>query len=199
MEHAAVSVDLDSDLFEIIGVIPADTISYGNTSNCFCLLRRASHQILPVTLSCQLNFLAIEVDPDTNETLSNGYQEEYPLEDLTIAPSDLMTRTSVADFKEEWNRSLSGNEVKQKFMMQYDDVGKAATELIDTLGMTPCDSTQEVRNRTKHMLHLSGIFIGGHKVLARADFLLQKDGVVVKIAVRSDDKSISQSLVDCIG
>ncbi|KAL7485817.1 hypothetical protein ACHAW6_011409 [Cyclotella cf. meneghiniana] len=197
MRQAVISVDIDSDLYEIIGDIPADKISYGDTVSCFCVLHRKSEDIFPVTLSCQLHFVAFEMDPESNEPLSSGYEEEYTLEDLIIGPADFMAKSLVVDFGEEWNNLLK-NEAKEKFLLQFSDVGKAVPELLCSLGMVTCDGTNQVRTSTAHMLHLSGTYVGGHTVLARAQLLLQNDGVLVKIAVRSELESICRSLLSCI-
>jgi coatomer protein complex subunit gamma len=50
------------------------------------------------------------------------------------------------------------------------------------------------------MLHLSGVFVSGEQVLARAQIAMQGEsgGVVLKIAVRSDDGEVSRMVADCI-
>ena len=78
--------------------------------------------------------------------------------------------------------------------------------MLDFLGMQAGDGTQTIPPATgdttkrMHTLHLSGNFIGDVKVLARAQ--LQADesegSIVLKLAVRSSDKSVSQSVAECI-
>lgn len=70
--------------------------------------------------------------------------------------------------------------------------------------MQPCDGTGHIKpgegGKKPHMLHLSGIFVGGTQVLGRAQVAAQGDasGVLLKIAVRSDDPNMSRMVADCI-
>ena len=49
------------------------------------------------------------------------------------------------------------------------------------------------------MLHLSGIFVGNLCVLVRAQLHINEDiGCILKIAVRSPDREVSQLVADCI-
>lgn len=77
--------------------------------------------------------------------------------------------------------------------------------MLDFLGMQAVDGTQVVppaadSTKRTHTLHLSGKFIGDVGVLARAQ--LQSDEsastIVLKLAVRSSDKGISQLVSECI-
>jgi len=47
---------------------------------------------------------------------------------------------------------------------------------------------------------MSGVFMGNQQVLARAQIAMQGDsgGVVLKIAVRSEDAGVSRMVADCI-
>ena len=49
-----------------------------------------------------------------------------------------------------------------------------------------------------HMLHLSGVFVGNKPVMARAQMQHTKDGVVLKVAVRSESEEVSRTIADCI-
>jgi len=71
------------------------------------------------------------------------------------------------------------------------------------LGMQPCDGTANLKPNSAgkpHMLHLSGVFMGQQQVLARAQIAMQGEtgGVVLKIAVRSEDAAVSRMVADCI-
>jgi coatomer protein complex subunit gamma len=78
----------------------------------------------------------------------------------------------------------------------------AITAVVDFLGMQPCDGTGQIKPNSAgkpHMLHLSGVFVTGQQVLARAQIAMQEgSGVILKIAVRSDDEGVSRIVADCI-
>jgi hypothetical protein len=58
-------------------------------------------------------------------------------------------------------------------------------QVIDYLGMQPCDGTAAVPGKpgaTTHNLHLSGVFVGSRQVLVRAQLQLDPQaGMVLKV------------------
>ena len=66
--------------------------------------------------------------------------------------------------------------------------------------MQPFDKTVEVPAGAKqHMLLLSGTFIGGVKVLARAHIgMTAEHGCVLKLNIRSEDEFVTQVVSECI-
>ena len=71
--------------------------------------------------------------------------------------------------------------------------------------MQPCDGTASIKPSTgpgkPHLLHLSGVFVSGQQVLARAQVAMQGENnsnVILKIAVRSSDATVSRMVADCI-
>lgn len=196
--------DSDSEVFSVSGEIAVDGISYGDTKNCFAVLERNGDA--PLTLgnfTCELRFLVVQVDPATGEEEGDAFEEEYPLEDLEISTSDFMAKVSVPDFRKAWEAVGNSNEVLEKFALQFKKMEDAVSAVIDFLGMQPCDGTGVVKagaGGKPHMLHLSGVFVSGQSVLARAQVTLQGEGggVVLKIAVRSEDEQVSRMVADCI-
>ena len=72
--------------------------------------------------------------------------------------------------------------------------------MIDCLSMQPCDGTASVPPKAqKHMILLSGVFVGGSRVLVRAAFKLASAGnCLLQLYVRADDESIGQLILECI-
>ncbi|KAM3571967.1 hypothetical protein VYU27_005993, partial [Nannochloropsis oceanica] len=107
----------------------------------------------------------------------------------------------LGDFKKSWESLGPEQEVMEHFQLQFKDLNEAIVAVIDYLGMQPCDGTAALgkAGATTHNLHLSGVFVGNQQVLVRAQ--LQADqaaGIVLKIAVRSEDVNLSQMVADCI-
>jgi len=144
----------------------------------------------------------VEVDPATGEEEGGTFEEEYPLEDLEISTSDFMAKVTVPDFRKAWETMGNGNEVLEKFALQFKKMDEAVSAVIAFLGMQPCDGTGQLKpnaGNKPHMLHMSGAFVSGQQVLARAQIALQEgSGVILKIAVRSDDEAVSRMVADCI-
>ena len=198
MKNLTVELEGDSDAFEIIGDVPAAKAECGETVSTFTILKRRADSFKPTCFTCQLNFTAIKVCPDSGEQLEEGYAEEYPLESLTITPSDFMGRMMVSDFRQAWNGADVGNEALGTFTVQ----AKSLDAVIELLGMAPCDGTGRppvnASDLKSHTLHMSGVFLGGHVVLARAQLMIRKDGNLLKIAIRSDKKHVSDTVMSCI-
>ncbi|GAX22656.1 hypothetical protein FisN_17Lh149 [Fistulifera solaris] len=194
--------DSDSEIFSASGEIACAGIKYGETKSCFTVLERNTEMPLsPSSFTCELRFTVCMVDPASGEELGDSFEEEYPVEDLEISTSDFMAKVAVPDFKKAWDTVGNDNEVLNKFALQFKKMEDAVAAVLDFLGMQPCDGTGVVKPGGKpHMLHLSGVFVTGQQVLARAQIAMQGEngGVVLKIAVRSDDAEVSQLVSDCI-
>jgi len=193
-----------SDQFEASGEMACTGISYGETKNCFTILERKSSDPPNATFSCELRFTVVTVDPSNGEEEGEPFEEEYPIEDLTITTADFMAKIAVPDFRKAWDAMGQDNEVLEKFALQFKSLQEATAAVLDFLGLQPCDGTGTVKNLDKpqHMMHLSGVYVTGQKILARAQVTLQGDGgsggVVLKIGVRSEDADVSRMVADCI-
>lgn len=197
--------DSVSEVFTASGEIATDGISYGESKNCFTVLERnADVPLTAGSFACELRFTVVEVDPATGEEEGGTFEEEYPLEDLEISTSDFMAKVTVPDFRKAWETLGNGNEVLEKFALQFKKMEDAVAGVVSSLGMQPCDGTGKLKpdnaNGAKpHMIHMSGAFVSGSQVLARAQVAMQPTGgVVLKIAVRSDDEAVSRMVADCI-
>ena len=77
LDNVTVAVDGDSDLFEAAGEIPAEHIKYGDSANCFTVLRRdGGSSLAPTNFTCELHFTVVQVDPATGEEEGEGFEEE---------------------------------------------------------------------------------------------------------------------------
>jgi coatomer protein complex subunit gamma len=195
----------DEHLYEVIGEVAADPIAYGQSQNCFTVLKQDMNMSLsPCSYHCELHFTVVTLDD--GEEVGESIEEEYALDSLEILPSDYMAKVSVPDFRKAWEDSNSDAELLQKFELPFKTREAAVASLLRLLGMKPCDGTGTVSKKDKaHMLHLSGVFVGGHPVLVRAQIasVPAKDDVpskrvILKIAVRSDDKVVSQKVLEFI-
>lgn len=202
--YVNVTVNDDSDCYTVEHVIAAPFARFGEHASTYVCLTRGAPS--PVSISCQLQFKVIQVDPNSGQVEGdeNGYDEEYALEDVGINTNDYMAKVSVADFRKVWEGLGNNGEVMEKFALQFKKIPEAVFAVIDFLGMQPADGTGTMTasdaNKKSHTLHLSGLFLGNVYVLVRAQLQIDDSNgnVVLKIAVRSEDKSISQLVSECI-
>lgn len=206
LQNVRVNLEVgDEELFAVESVVPASVAKYGERASCFVCLRRLAEP-LPTTMNCELQFKIVNVDPNTGQVESGkkGFDEDFPLENLEITTSDFMAKVSVGDFRRSWESLGTEGEVLEKFALQFKKLEDAIVAVTDFLGMQAVDGTAVVPSevislKKPHVLHLSGVFVGNVSVLVRAQ--LQVDdatGVVLKLAVRSPSKDVSQLVAECI-
>ena len=203
--QVTVNVEGHDDGYEIEHVIPAEVARYGEPSNCFVSLLKVTEDPVPLSLACELKFTVVQVDPTTGEVEGDedGYEEEYPLEELDISTNDYMAKVSFPDFRKMWEETGNEGEVIEKFSLQFKKLSDALAAVVEFLGMQPCDNTGVITaadaSKKSHTLHLSGMFIGHTTVLVRAQLQLDEaNGVVLKMAVRSESQDISTLVAECI-
>ena len=196
----------DPDAYEVDAVVPAAVARYGEQTRCFVSLKRLTEPA-SASLSCELQFKMLQVDPTTGEVEGDGkgFDEEFPLEDLEVSTNDFMAKVSLGDFRRSWDQIGTDGEVLEKFALQFRKLEEAVAAIIEFLGMQPVDGTGVVspdaaaHKKKPHILHLSGVFLGNVPVLVRAQMQLDDaSGVVLKMAVRSQDQSVSQLVAECI-
>lgn len=111
----------DPDVYSVESVVPAPVARYGETASCFvCLKRAAEGGFGSVTMSCELSFKMLQVDPATGEVegSSKGFDEDFPLEDLEVNTNDYMAKVSLGDFRRNWDSLGTDGEVLEKFALQ---------------------------------------------------------------------------------
>ncbi len=202
LENVYVSVDNDSEAFEVTAELPVQSISYGTSASCYTVLERKSDVSLEsCAFACELKFTVIQVDSASGEDEGEPYEEEYPLEDLKLLVSEFFSRTAVSDFRGAWESVGNANEVLQKFALQEKDLGSAVDALIDCIGLITCDGTRMIKPGAKqHMLHLSGAYLGKVTIVARSQVSLSPSGsIILKIAIRSEDAQVSRLVANCLG
>ena len=149
----------------------------------------------------ELKFSAISVDPETGEDDSDEvYEDDYHLEDFEIFIADFVAKTSVPDFRKAWESIGGANEMLQKFGLSEKTIANAAGAVVECMGMQPCDGTGTIKPGVKqHMFHLSGIFLGGIRILARCQIGISKEGtIVLKMAIRSERGDVSKIMLESI-
>jgi hypothetical protein len=72
--------------------------------------------------------------------------------------------------------------------------------MLHASALAPCPCPHPMDSATKHNGYLSGVFLGGVRVLARVALVIEDPaaGCILKIAVRSEDPEVSRLVADCI-
>ena len=88
-----------------------------------------------------------------------------------------------------------------KVGFQGKGVAETVEEVVKYLGIATCEGTGLVdESERAHMLLMSGIYLGGIKVLVRAHVQQTKsgNGCVLKMAVRSESDSVCAFVSECL-
>ena len=136
------------------------------------------------------------------EETGDSYEEEYSLEKVSLSTSDFIAKVDVPDFRMAWERLGVDNEIVEKFLLSFKTLNEATQAILELLGMQVCDNTDTITSTNKpQVLHLSGVYLGGKSVLVRARLSAVKDespGILLQIAIRSEDKAQSRIVLDSI-
>ncbi|VAI07992.1 unnamed protein product [Triticum turgidum subsp. durum] len=150
---------------------------------------------------CEFTYLSSQVDTSSGEADEDGVEDEYQLEDLEIVSADYMLRVAVSNFRNAWeNMDPESERVDEYGLGARESLAEAVNAVTSILGMQPCEGTEVVpSNARSHVCLLSGVYIGGVKVLVRLSFGLSgPKEVAMKLAVRSDDPEVSDKIHEIV-
>lgn len=203
LQQVTVEMERDDgdDTWQTVASHPLETAVYGVKASCFVVVEKVleDHEPLPVvTMALELKFKVCELDPVTGQVDGEGFDEDYPLEDLELSSSDFIAPVPVPDFASAW-KALNENEVRESFALPGKDLGENLASVLRFLGMAACDGTEVIQPRaTSHIFSASGLYIGGIHALVKGKLAHGENGIILQMAVRSQDADVSQTLSDCI-
>lgn len=184
--------------FEEDFTIPIDRLVPDSTGSIYVSFSRPN-EFIQSTFYNNLKFYSKEIDPETNEEQEEGYDDDYSLENLDITAGDYLIPTYIGNFTHQWDE-LS-NEVSDTYQLGTDmSISEATQFLVGQLSLMPLESTDIPSSETSHVLKLYGKTITGEKVIAQARIVYSsRNGVTLKISVRSEDESISTIVAESVG
>eukprot|EP01095_Lingulamoeba_sp_RSL-Kostka_P009530 TRINITY_DN3317_c0_g2_i2.p1 TRINITY_DN3317_c0_g2~~TRINITY_DN3317_c0_g2_i2.p1 ORF type:complete len:776 (+),score=285.83 TRINITY_DN3317_c0_g2_i2:264-2330(+) len=201
LEDVHISLEPEEETeYSIVQEIHLPSLPYDTPGSTYIVLDHSSAEYEPVNYECTMIFTIKDIDSSTGEVneFDEGYEDEYSLETLEINLSDYIAKVLVPEFPKAWQSM--GNEVIETYSLaNIKNLNEAISELIKFLGMAPCEGSQKLKKKTKHILYLSGVFVGNIRVLARARMKLDpNEGVDVQLTVRSQNESISSLIASSI-
>ncbi|CAM0152592.1 unnamed protein product [Urochloa decumbens] len=202
LEDVTVCVDAsDAEEFSEICSKPLASLPYNSAGQIFVAFEKPERVPAIGKFLNLLKFTVKEVDTSTGEADEDGVEDEYQLEDFEIVAADYMLRVAVSNFRNAWeNMDPESERVDEYGLGVRESLAEAVGAVINILGMQPCEGTEVVpRNARSHTCLLSGVFIGGVKVLVRLSFGLSgPNEVAMKLAVRSDDPEVSDKIHEIV-
>ncbi|KAI4993503.1 hypothetical protein ZWY2020_007816 [Hordeum vulgare] len=202
LEDVTVYVDAtDAEEFSEVFSKPLKSLPYDSPGQIFVAFEKPEHVPAIGRFSNVLKFTVKEVDTSSGEADEDGVEDEYQLEDLEIVSADYMLRVAVSNFRNAWeNMDPESERVDEYGLGARESLAEAVSAVTSILGMQPCEGTEVVSsNARSHVCLLSGVYIGGVKVLVRLSFGLSgPKEVAMKLAVRSDDPEVSDKIHEIV-
>ncbi|KAF5951643.1 hypothetical protein HYC85_009587 [Camellia sinensis] len=191
----------DAEEFTEVSTKPLRSLPYDSPGQTFVVFEKPEGVPTVGKFSNMLKFIVKEVDPTTGEAEEDGVEDEYQLEDLEVVAADYVLNVGVSNFRNAWESMGPDFErVDEYGLGPRESLAEAVNTVIGLLGMQPCEGTEVVPNNSRsHTCLLSGVFMGNVKVLVRLSFGI--DGpkeVAMKLAVRSEDESISDAIHEIV-
>ncbi|KAG9290005.1 hypothetical protein G9A89_010311 [Geosiphon pyriformis] len=203
LENASVVMQPESDdgLLEEILVIAAPKLSYGQPSAAYVVFKRSDPQEYPLgSFSNTLKYFVKDCDPVTGEADDQGYEDEYQVEDIDLLAGDYVLPTYVSNFSSAWDNLGEEGQVVETFALTaINGLKEACDKLIGLLGMSAVENSGAPQSTSVHTLLLSGMFLGGVKLLAKSRMTYApSNGVTMELSIRSQNLEISRFVVGAI-
>ena len=168
------------------------------------MYKRAGPTHLPMgVMSATVKFNVVDADPTTHEPddpNEEGFEDEYEVEDVELELRDYVQKLYCPNFQEQWEAAGEANESKLVFNLEkFPDLQAAVKNIVSVLGLDPCDKSDRVgAKKSKHVLFMSGVFLGGVPVLCRARMKKEEGGkgVDVELTARTGHKLVSDLIVN---
>lgn len=199
LENVVVKMDGSGAVgFKVEWELEAASLVYGVPGTAYVCASHAEGAFPTGSFANILKFRVKDVDPATGVADEPGYEDEYPLDNLDVSVADYMKKTFCTSFKDEWQALGEDHELVEIFSLStMKSIKDAVNEIIDFLGMQPCEKTEVVPpKRTKHILLLSGTFADGAPALVRIRMKMDDaaPGVSMELTVRSSSPEASRLL-----
>ncbi|KAI9205702.1 adaptin N terminal region-domain-containing protein [Polychytrium aggregatum] len=181
--------------------IPIDRLPYDTPGSIYVVYRRPDNICPTASFSNVLKFIVKDCDPATGEPDEEGYEDEYPLDDVQLSIADYMIPNYVPEFRKAWEGLGKEAEAVETYSLTaVSSIQAAVSNVIQSLGMCACENTGTVKDKAAtHGLLIAGTFVGGVPVLARCRMALDgASGVTLEIGVRSASAEVSQRVANAI-
>jgi len=203
LENVSVKVEIEDGEFEVVDEIPLESLPYDTIGTTYVIIQKEPESNPVGTLSCTLKFTAKEIDTASGDVDENGYEDEYQLEEIEITIADYMAAWTCPNPQGLWEELGVANQNVEKYALNtFKTLEQACKEIATFLNMTPCGQTNYqpgVSSKAKHLLFLSGKFLGDTQVIARSRMKLNPSGgVAMELTVRSQNSDVNVALCNAL-
>ena len=126
--------------------LPAAVIPWDRTASCFVALQFDASQGVPeAQFGATVRFIAKDVEADELDQVESieGFQEEYPVQDLVLSFPDFVARPALRDFRAAWSQGAE-SEAVEKVTLPFEEVETAVRNIVEVLGLSPMEGSERV-------------------------------------------------------
>ncbi|KAG0243469.1 coatomer subunit gamma [Mortierella sp. GBA43] len=193
--------DNDAVSLEEKALIPAPRLVYDVPGAAYVAFQRTLLEEYPeCTFTNELKFIVKDCDPQTGDPDEEGFEDDYQVEEVSLAIADFVLPNYIPSFNKAWEELGDDNEVVETLALTTSPgLQDACRDLTALLGMQALENSGTVQGSNVHTMMLSGIFLGGIRVLARCRMTYDSStGVTLQLSIRSGDGEISRILIGAI-
>jgi len=205
MDNLTVEVEVDDEHedWEVEFVVNYPQVGFEESGIVYVCLSRPEDSYQSGGIINTLRFESKDVYAG-GEVEPVGQQDECELDEVEISECNFMNAGpafGLPEFKQNWEQLTKEGEAVKRYALGLSSLQAAVDAVMSLIGMRSCENTHVVpEGAPSHGIQLSGLYYGGITVLCRAGFLRNQggDGVTLKIAVRSSDRSISTIIANAV-
>lgn len=180
-------------------VIPIEKLVPDSTETIYVSMARPEDYVVD-SIYNNLKFVSKEIDPNTNEPVEEGYEDEYNLENLDITIGDYLIPAFIGNFSHQWD-SLGEHESGATYDLGTEmKLSETVDYIIKLLSLMPLEGSDVVTSTASHVLKLFGRTIMGAKVAVQARMVYSsKKGVTMLLKARSEDETVAALVSEALG
>lgn len=140
--------DGDAACWTPLLALPAATIPWGCAGTCFAALGFDPAGGVPeAAFGATVKFVAKDVEEEELDDVDaiEGFEEEYPVEDVLLSFPDFVARPAVSDFRAAWSEAGEAQgEAVEKVTLPFEDVETAVKQIVEVMGLAPMEGSERV-------------------------------------------------------
>lgn len=186
--------------WEITHVIDSSEVRKGEPQHTYvCVKHNESEGYPSAAWEARMYFLTIELDSSGEPLDDQGIEEDFELEQVTLALKDFIIPRPITGFKTTWEQFGKEVEVRADFEIPFRSTEEAFQKTHELLGMAICEDSKSIDKSGRLNALLAGVFMEGMQVLVKMQILIDnQDRCILRFAARSPDKNLSQLVLDAV-
>lgn len=203
LEKLTVELAVDEeDGFKVIDRVVCEEVRFGVPGVAYVVLARRNPSVLDGDFGVNLKFTVKDCDPDSGDVdEGEGFQEEYPVENVTLDLSHFMLPVPV-NFGPTWEALGEDTQVQATIALSdASSMVHGVRTLVNFVGMHPFGRSMQPETKPGeiHEVRLSGIFNGGIQCLLQCKMVFDPSrGCLIKMDIRCENPQVAHLIAQAL-